>query len=59
MTKTEDTNRAFAMFAEMVLGPRSSAPQPSATSTDAKLLIATPRASPGPDGVRIFDVILD
>jgi len=58
MTKPEDANRAFALlYAKMALPP--AAPQLSATSTDAKLLIATPRALPGPDGVKIFDVLLD
>jgi hypothetical protein len=62
MTKvTEDANRTFAMIAEIVLGPSYQPPTPKspATSTDAKLLIATPRASPGPDGAKIFDVLLD
>jgi hypothetical protein len=58
---TEEANPTFAMIAEIVLGARyrSPAPQPSATSTDAKLLTATPRASPAPDGEKIFDVVLD
>jgi hypothetical protein len=58
---TEDANPAFAMIAEIMLGPRyrSPKPQPSAASTNAKLLTATPRASPGPDGEKIFDVLLD
>jgi hypothetical protein len=44
-----------------VLGPsyRPAAPQSSATPSDGKLLIATARALPGPDGEKIFDVLID